>query len=339
MNRMSHLHGLFLCFWIMVSSLQAYSFFDYDMYPVGAKANGLGGAYTAIADDSSAVFWNPAGIIQQKNTVISYLLDSQFMLNDIRDPFNSVFKVTYETPALISFLTPLFDNRIVAGLSAMTPIQRKIDGHFYIAQFSPVVSFLSLPNLSIGIAGGVLLSELRDFGWGWDFQAGLLWFVDSKIRAGLNFRSSPVVSWTQDDIQGVFPWSMQAGISYKVSWDLILSMDIEYIGWRNSSLLDRGIERAPVFDTGLFYEILPKIGLMYTHEQSGAHLRLGLNTSSFLDASVLVPQYKLAFGIGGKAFKIVEIEASLVDSYLISLFYEEQRVIETIQVNIEYKFE
>ena len=33
---------------------------------VGARALGMGGAYTAIADDGSAAYWNPAGITQVK---------------------------------------------------------------------------------------------------------------------------------------------------------------------------------------------------------------------------------------------------------------------------------
>src|SRR5829696_3888840 len=30
--------------------------------PVGVRAAGMGGAFTAVADDASAVFWNPAGL-------------------------------------------------------------------------------------------------------------------------------------------------------------------------------------------------------------------------------------------------------------------------------------
>ncbi|HBR29889.1 MAG TPA: hypothetical protein DD789_10700, partial [Firmicutes bacterium] len=31
---------------------------------LGARALGMGGAYTAIADDGTAAYWNPAGITQ-----------------------------------------------------------------------------------------------------------------------------------------------------------------------------------------------------------------------------------------------------------------------------------
>ncbi|MDI6780915.1 MAG: PorV/PorQ family protein [bacterium] len=37
---------------------------------VGARALGMGGAYVAVADDSLACYWNPAGLVQLKNKEI-----------------------------------------------------------------------------------------------------------------------------------------------------------------------------------------------------------------------------------------------------------------------------
>jgi hypothetical protein len=37
---------------------------DFLNLPVGARASGMGGAYAAISDDASAVYWNPAGLVQ-----------------------------------------------------------------------------------------------------------------------------------------------------------------------------------------------------------------------------------------------------------------------------------
>lgn len=43
----------------------------YQDYVVGARAMGLGGAFTAIADDSSGVFYNPAGIVDVRKGSLS----------------------------------------------------------------------------------------------------------------------------------------------------------------------------------------------------------------------------------------------------------------------------
>ena len=43
----------------------------FDIYEQGAKAVGMGGAFTAQADDPSAIFFNPAGILQMEGTQVS----------------------------------------------------------------------------------------------------------------------------------------------------------------------------------------------------------------------------------------------------------------------------
>jgi len=43
----------------------------FEIYPQGAKAVGMAGAFTAQADDPTAIFYNPAGITQLKGTQVS----------------------------------------------------------------------------------------------------------------------------------------------------------------------------------------------------------------------------------------------------------------------------
>tara|TARA_Y100000588_G_C13361261_1_gene546608 strand:+ start:56 stop:472 length:417 start_codon:yes stop_codon:yes gene_type:complete len=46
---------------------------------VGARAMGMGGAYVGVADDFTAVFWNPAGLVQKDHYEIqvSFARNSQ----------------------------------------------------------------------------------------------------------------------------------------------------------------------------------------------------------------------------------------------------------------------
>ena len=45
---------------------------------VGARATAMGGAFTAIADDATALYWNPAGLSQIKGKQLSASYNSWF---------------------------------------------------------------------------------------------------------------------------------------------------------------------------------------------------------------------------------------------------------------------
>ncbi|MDD5433905.1 MAG: hypothetical protein PH343_00615, partial [Nitrospira sp.] len=58
---------LFLILLISILSLPSISFagiYNYQEVLIGEKAAGMGGAFTALADDATATYYNPAGIIQ-----------------------------------------------------------------------------------------------------------------------------------------------------------------------------------------------------------------------------------------------------------------------------------
>ena len=42
---------------------------------IGTKAFGMGGAYVAVADDPTAIHWNPAGMIGQKSSILVFMTD------------------------------------------------------------------------------------------------------------------------------------------------------------------------------------------------------------------------------------------------------------------------
>jgi hypothetical protein len=60
----------------MVAAVKAQSIYDYDfdldLYGKGARAAGMAYAFNAVADDATALSWNPAGIIQIKKPEIAF---------------------------------------------------------------------------------------------------------------------------------------------------------------------------------------------------------------------------------------------------------------------------
>ncbi len=46
--------------------------------PIGARAIGMGGNFVGVADDPSAIFWNPAGVMQTKGASVGYSFGLMF---------------------------------------------------------------------------------------------------------------------------------------------------------------------------------------------------------------------------------------------------------------------
>jgi len=94
----------------------------------GAKAVGMGGAFVATADDPSAIYFNPAGMAQQRNaeflvggTAITF--SNQFT-GDPNDPFTSGQSGRYRAHTFVPpnayFILPIGGN-LTAGVGLMTP--------------------------------------------------------------------------------------------------------------------------------------------------------------------------------------------------------------------------
>jgi hypothetical protein len=64
--------------------------------PVGARALAMGGAFTAIADDGSAFYWNPAGIGLIENKLLSGMYSSQY--GSLGAPLASYFHAGWTMP-------------------------------------------------------------------------------------------------------------------------------------------------------------------------------------------------------------------------------------------------
>jgi hypothetical protein len=70
---------------------------------VGSRANGMGGAFVAVADDATALYWNPAGITQLQSSEIS-LIHTEWLVG-----------INYDYGAIV---IPIGFNNVI-GLSLM----------------------------------------------------------------------------------------------------------------------------------------------------------------------------------------------------------------------------
>lgn len=144
---------------------------------IGARAMGMGGAYCAIAEDVSAAYWNPAGLVQIKqrefSTMHSNLSEGrEYSYFGIVNPSSSgVFALSY-APAKIGGLEN-YDN------------SGKFIGYFDYNYTGYLFSYATCerPGINTGISVGYYKEETLDSsGKAWGIDLGVLYDVP-KVSA------------------------------------------------------------------------------------------------------------------------------------------------------------
>lgn len=115
--------------WVL-GGLNAQNFYDFK--GVGARAAGMAFAFNAVADDATAISWNPAGITQLKSPEFSviqrlqleegqygYTPDESFSYNEKGNPFYTLDYLSFVYPLSIG------DKNLVLGLAYQNQINYK----------------------------------------------------------------------------------------------------------------------------------------------------------------------------------------------------------------------
>lgn len=142
---------------------------------VGARPVAMGSAYTAVADDANALFWNPAGLgmsesFQGTLTIMELLQSVTYAGAGITTPFGKFISAGIAG----SYLT-VSDTR-------RNPLTGKEEGSFPISDFSvgPGLAFNPVENIAVGGAIKFLGSRLDSFtSYAVSIDAGIIY---SPIR-------------------------------------------------------------------------------------------------------------------------------------------------------------
>lgn len=193
---------------------------------VGPKAIGMGGAFVGVADDTSAMFHNPAGISQLKyDHNLQIGADSLITQEDYTPPGGTTESVDREFLPVPQFG---YVNRqlkmISLGLGVFFPhgnggkysgadatsavVTNPTEGRIYSMEIAPTVAFQIVPGLSLGASLRVTristmlkgqlfalptgvdnLTNLETDGWGYGASAGLLAQPMDWLKIGFNYRS------------------------------------------------------------------------------------------------------------------------------------------------------
>lgn len=243
---------------------------------VGSRALAMGGAYTALANDATAVYWNPAGLAGQNPFQFSFMHGMLFAQTSI--DFLAATAPTRKFGSFGAGLLSLSSN----GFEQRTELNEVV-GEFGTQDLGLLLSWSKQVwnNISMGLSYKFVNQSILEYsGSGHGLDLGLQGLLFERVRAGIVARNilSPKMTLAQETQS--FPLQLSSGLATSLLNDqLTLSVEFTKIsGWGKSELR-----------LGIEYKVL---------EQTA--LRLGLNQNSFtLGAALQLNSFGLGYSNTG----------------------------------------
>ncbi|MGE4384353.1 MAG: OmpP1/FadL family transporter [Endomicrobiaceae bacterium] len=234
-----------------VVSMSSISYAKGPFITPGARAAGYGTAFVSIADDLTAIYWNPAGLAYQKDKKIMASL--VYLNNNATSDDNSGQK--YETTAMVPFMafsTPFNETTTIAvgayasggggGNLAGLPAGQKIKGEQSFMIYNISVAKVINDQLSIGI--GFEGIEMKDklvynsmnvdysrSAFGFQGNIGVMYKPVDKLSTGFLLRSGTYIDLPEQPnfANGyTYPMTMELGASYRVLDPLNVAFAVSY---------------------------------------------------------------------------------------------------------------
>jgi len=194
---------------------------------VGAKSMGMGGAFTAVADDTSSMFHNPAGLIRQEGKTAEAGVNLMYPrphYNKVNNQGASSEKLVWTLPQL-GFIDKNETAKFGWGIGAFTVAGLKVkynlnnttfgyqpyESNLILSKVVPTIAYKLTPKLSLGaglnvglqnfglklpyviqtgvLAGTNTLVDIKTHGVGYGGIFGLLYEISDKTTVGLTYNT------------------------------------------------------------------------------------------------------------------------------------------------------
>jgi hypothetical protein len=215
---------------------------------IGARPLGMGGAFCTIADDSNAVYYNPAGLIQVFQPEVSgmgaAIFNGKLLLGNL------------------SYIQP-FSDQLVWGLSTIqqfgTDGAKKHEGT-YIASFAAPLSVdktISVGfNVKFFMADSPVLPEMKSNGLGIDmaflYHIPLAFRYGKQINLGLMAEDLDTRLNEKIGSKSKIPTRIRGGFSYEFTEDLVAAFEMDSFNDPSTTTTKRTVPHVGI--EGWFFE-------------------------------------------------------------------------------------
>lgn len=238
---------------------------NYNLIGAGARARGMGGAFIGVADDATAVSWNPAGLARLESPEASVvgLFESYSSDTDIPDSDTDAYKSSHFTLNFVSAAFPLAvsSRNLVAALAYQQVIDlySKYESDYVtneqtggVYAITPAVGMQLAPNLSVGVSVNIFTgtaNSTSDYGTdkdeteyiysGTNFNIGALLDLN-QLRVGFTYKTPFELTEEADhlsyDIIYNMPKMIGLGVAFQASENLLFAMDYEMRSYSESEI-------------------------------------------------------------------------------------------------------
>ncbi|MFH0948189.1 MAG: PorV/PorQ family protein [Elusimicrobiota bacterium] len=197
---------------------------EYLNWGAGARSLGMGKAFVGLADDSSAVYWNPAGISRLRSTELLFL-------------HTNLFENTNYEFVSITHPMPWIRSGFGVGFVMLnsTDFEERDEYNSYIGEFNNketafITSYSYNPRRNIYLGGSfkIIKQQIGDLiGSSQGLDLGVLYFLRDHISFGLLLRNLAPPSIKMDKVSEIYYLSPRFGVALRLLENkLIITTDV-----------------------------------------------------------------------------------------------------------------
>jgi long-subunit fatty acid transport protein len=253
--------------------------------PPGARPNGMGEAFVAIADDATASWWNPAGLAFLPRRNIA-LMHSQLVPDLATDVYYEYLGYTQELKDIgtmsfglvyLTYGTSIAMDASGTWLGEFTSWEASLFGSFAMTLAKNLGLGLSLKFIHADYAPERFTADkVNGSGSSFAVDAGVLWKIPSKkINFGLSLvNMGPNIAFVDREQSDPLPFNLRVGVAFfpiqdEIS-DLLLTFDLEQsLVWLVDNTTDT--RRSEIYHIGTEYKYVDLLAgrLGYIYDKDG----------------------------------------------------------------------
>jgi hypothetical protein len=281
----------------------------------GGRAQGMAGAYTAVSNDVTAGYWNPAGLTGSQGFQLQFMHSKQF-ISSIQYNYLAASHPLHNGATLgFSFLY-LTINDIKDSRNAYDEVLQRVDPSriemFNTGDYSFLISYARKMNdkLSWGVNVKTIYRDYEvESGMGFGFDGGIRYSYLKNLHLGLMVHdiTTTMISWSTGENEFITP-SVRTGVAYDLH---LSSLNLRILPSFDFNILLENREFAGQFNLGPLS--LDTIWGMEVAYNDLIGLRLGYDDLERFSTGIGIKIPKIAFD-----YAFTEYESELGNLHRIS---------------------